>query len=131
MNEKTATGDDRTGGDGEATDPSAAGGDGAAEKLEAFPGDPGGGNADVLSALPEDEVAPLTPAEKKKSRLATMITRSSRDRRISAAVTLMDKAARQKFHINDDDTLMTQVAKLTVLEEEFMGMTASAQELQR
>eukprot|EP00729_Bicosta_minor_P001810 gene1810-8143_t len=103
----------------------------AAAALKVGHGEDGG---DADSDEVADTITPLqdvNPAEKKKIQIKSLIRRSSRDKRISAAVSLMDKDARSKFHVNDEDTLMTQVAKLTVLEEEFMTMTASAQELQR
>ena len=73
-----------------------------------------------------DEEAGSTQREKHASTGSGLAVRK---RRPSAALTLLDKEARDPFHVSEGDSLMKRVAKLSLLEDEFASVTATPKEL--
>ena len=54
-----------------------------------------------------------------------------KQKRTSCSLTLLDREARDPFHVNEGDSLMKKVAKLSLLEDSFASLAGTPKELKR
>ena len=88
---------------------------------------------DLVTAKREavEEKAPNSPWTTSIIRRDSDIAAHPKKKRMSASLTLLTKEARKSFHVNEEDSLMKRVAKLSLLEDEFATLTTTPKELKR